>query len=157
MALKGPRHEIVTDISKTCSDVAERGLILVNNAAGSGVAEGDSAGSCKLSASSSGTKIHGMLLNDIVSVDETRFHRNFHKDEHVTGERCRVGRYGWWITNKYVGSPTDGAVAYLSSSGYLTPTLDPNGGLIATPKVGEFRGIPDANNYVKVEVALPKV
>lgn len=155
MALKADRSIIETDITQTCPSVAERGVTLVYSTGGSGVALGASAGASDLVANPSGYKVAGLLLNDVVSVDETRYHRNFHKDETKTGERCTLLRKGRVTTNKVTGTPTAGATAYLTTNGVLTPTLSATGGLAATPKVGVFAGAKDESDYVTVDINLP--
>jgi hypothetical protein len=157
MALKGDRYEFETDISRTCESATERGVVLCGLTAGSGAALGATAGKADLMADPSGKVPAGMLMNDVVSVDETRYHRNFQKDEHKVGERCRLLRKGWVVTNKISGTPTDGATAYLTTNGQVTPTLSATGGLVATPKVGQFRGIKDEDGYAKVDINLPVV
>jgi hypothetical protein len=47
---------------------------------------GDGRGKADLYTDPSG-KVAGLLLNDVVDVDETRYHRNFQKDEMKKGER----------------------------------------------------------------------
>jgi hypothetical protein len=155
MALKADRYEFETDITKTCESVAERGVVLVNLTAGSGVAIGESAGKADLVANPSGYTVAGVLLNDVVSTDQTKFHINYHKDETKAGARCRLLKKGWVITNKVTGTPTNGATAYLTTSGVVTPTVSSTGGLAATPKVGQFDSIKDENSYVKLTVNLP--
>lgn len=155
MALKADRVIIETDITMTCPSAAERGVVLCHSTSGSGIAIGDSAGAANLLASPSGSKPAGLLLNDVVSLDETRYHRNRHKDEMLTGERVTLLRKGRVTTNKVTGTPTVGATAYLTANGVLTPTKSTTGGLVATPAVGEFKSILDADGYVAVEINLP--
>ena len=151
MALKGERTVIEQDISYSCSNVATRGVVLVLLTSGSGISLGDSAGIATLSTTSSGKVPLGILMNDVVSIDETLYHRNFHKDQTKTGERCTLLRKGNVTTDAYTGSPTVGAPAYLTSNGTLTPT---NAGAAATPLVGKFESVPDADSYVKVSINL---
>lgn len=155
MALKGDRLVIETDISLTCGSVAERGTVVTHNASGSGIALGTSAGSTQLSSNPSGTKVAGILINDVISLDETLYHRNFHKDVKLTGERVTLLRKGRITTNKLVGTPAVGDTAYLDSSGCLIPTFHAAGGLVARPKVGQFVSIKDENGYAAVDVMLP--
>lgn len=155
MALKGDRVVLETDITMTCASVASRGVVLVIKTAGSGVSLGDTAGVADLVAAPSGYKVAGLLMNDVVNVDQTRYHRNFHKDETQVTERCTLLRKGKVTTDKYTGSPTAGATAYLTANGVLTPTKSTTGGLVATPPVGEFKGLPDEAGYVTVEINLP--
>jgi len=159
MALREDREIYQDTIKYTCDVVAERGSTLVVSTAGSGVALGESAGVATLASNPSGYKVAGMLLGDVVSVDETRYHRNFHKDEQKTGERVRLLRHGVVTTDKlHAGySPTDGSTAYLTSSGTLRSSADASGGIVATPKVGEFKGLKDESGFICVEVNLPIV
>lgn len=154
MAIKQDYQVDVGDISWTCSDVAERGVVLVFDTAGSGIGIGDFAGDLTLAASASGKKVAGVLMQDIISIDETTRHRNFHKVEAKTGERIWLMKQGFVVTNKVTGSPTIGDTAYLTANGVVTPTLDVNGGLVATPKVGQFEGLKDADGYVKLRLNL---
>lgn len=154
MALKGDRDVLQTDISFTLSDVAERGVVLCYSTAGSGQALGNKAGVATLASNPSGLKPLGMLLQDFVSVDQTKYHRNYHKVEQVLGDNAEIMRKGWVVTNKLSGTPGKGDTAYLTTSGQVTPT---NGGAVATPKVGEFMGGKDEDGYVKVYIDLPIV
>ena len=156
MALRGDRLIIETDITNTLSDVAAPGVVLCYSVAGSGLAIGDTCGASQLAASPSGLKVHGILLNNFVSIDQTRYHKNFQKDEMVVGDKATVLRKGWVITNKVTGTPTGkGDKAYLTTNGQVTPTVSSTGGVVATPLVGEFQGLVDENGYVKLEVNLP--
>lgn len=157
MALKGERVILETDITLTCESAASRGVVLVHKTSGSGVALGESAGEADLLAAPSGYKVAGLLLNDVVSVDETRYHRNFHKDETKAGERCTLLRKGRVTTDKITGTPAVGDTAYLTANGVLTPTMSTTGGLAATPKVGQFVSIKDASGFVSVDLNLPVV
>lgn len=155
MALKGDRSILDDNITLTCESVAERGVTLVHKTAGSGVAIGATAGEADLVANPSGYKVAGMLYHDVVNIDETRYHRNFHKDETKVGERCRLITKGKLTTDKVTGTPTPGATAYLTTNGVLTPTLSTTGGLVATPKVGVFEGAKDENGFATVSLNLP--
>lgn len=157
MALKGPRDVVQTDIMRTCDVAAVAGQVLVNTTSGSGVSQGDSRGVSTVSASSSGKVVTGIVMHKVRVLDETTQHRNFHNGEMLTNEPCTQMVKGWLVTNIIVGTPAVGGTAYLSSSGYLTPTVDANGGLVATPKVGRFESIKDADGYVKVSVEVPSV
>lgn len=156
MALKGDRHIVQTEISFSLSDVAERGVVVMYNVAGSGAAQGDNAGSVTLNAGvPSGQIPAGLLLNDFVNIDQTIQHRNFHKDQQVIGERATLLRKGWVVSNKITGTPTLGSAAYVTASGLVTPTVHGGGGVKATPRCGEFMSIKDADGYAKVAIDLP--
>lgn len=159
MALKGARVELETDITTTCETATNRGFILVYSTSGSGVTRGDSRNEASLVANPSGYKVAGMVLNDVVTLDQTQYHINFHKDVTITGEPARIGRKGRWTTNALVAgqTPSPGDTAYLGADGKVTATLSSTGGLVATPKVGRFESLKDADGYVTVDVALPVV
>lgn len=155
MALRGNRHVEATDISCILNDVAAPGVTLCWSTAGSGVALGDDAGYTTLASDPSGLKVHGVLLQNFVNIDQTTRHRNFHKDEQVIGEKANVLRRGWVVTDKVTGTPTKGDKAYLTTNGVVTPTISTTGGLVATPLVGEFGGLKDENGFIKLHVNLP--
>lgn len=157
MALKPDRFILATDITKTCESVTERGVVLVHkpNFGGSGVALGDRAGKADLVTNPSGYKVAGLLLNDVIDIDVTRYRLCAHKDEKLVGERCTLLRKGRVVTNKVTGTPSEGATAYLTANGVLTPTLSATGGLVATPKVGAFAGAKDEDGYAAVDIDLP--
>lgn len=159
MALKGQRVLLETDITMTCASVTNRGPILMMLTSGSGVVLGDSAGSAQLANSPSGLTVAGLLLNDVVNIDQTRYHRNFQKDETLINERCNILRKGRVTTDQVVPgvSPTVGQTAYVAASGLLTNVFDAGGGIVATPKIGQFRGTKDEVGFVTVDVALPVV
>lgn len=155
MALLGDRHILETDISYTLSDVAERGLIVMMDAAGSGVAIGDSAGTVQLATNPSGLIPAGLLLNDFVDIDQTIQHVNFDKDQMVIGNRATILRKGWVVSDQITGTPTLGATAYVTANGQMTPTKSATGGTAATPPVGQFLSLLDENGFAKVEIKLP--
>ena len=158
MALKADRYILETDtVGWVCDTATERGVVLTKQTSGSGVSIGDSRGTATLASNQSGYKVIGVLMDDVVSIDETRYHRNFHKDEQKVGEPVCILRKGTISTNKILGTPDVGDTAYLTSSGNLTPTLSATGGLTATPKVGMFMSKKDADGYARVDVNLPVV
>lgn len=157
MALKPDYELIESSINWSCEAVAERGTVLVLHTSGSGVAIGATSGKGTLASSASGTKVLGYLMHDVVSLDETRYHRNFHKNERLTGEKVEIGRKGWVVTNKVTGTPAVGDTAYLTSNGVVTPTVSSTGGTSATPKVGWFASTLDADGYARVEFNLPVI
>lgn len=156
MALKPDRVVIETDITKTCPTATPRGVCLVLSAAGSGVNIGDNAGTADL-LTPSGKVPAGILMNDVVSTDLTRYHLNFHKDEVPVNSRVTLLRKGRVTTDALNGSPNPGDTAYLTTNGQLTPTVSATGGTAATPKVGQFAGKKDENGFVAVDINLPVV
>lgn len=153
MALRGDRSIEVDDCySYTMADVAEKGCVVVVGTAGSGAVLGDSHGVVNLKVDPSGFKVAGILLSDYVSLDETRYHINWHKEQHATGDPAQLLKKGWVYTNKVSGTPTDGDVAYIGASGVVTTT---NSGAVATPPVGVFKGKKDEDGYIKLEINIP--
>jgi hypothetical protein len=152
MALKGNRQIKSHRTDIYVDEVAERGGFLVQSTTyGSGAALDQASNVGTYKANSSGTHVLGVLLDDVVDVDQTRYKLNQHKSEIQKGMKATVADVGWVLTNYYVGSPTPGP-AYLTSSGKVTPT---NGGAAATPIVGRFESSPDEDSYVKVSFNLP--
>ena len=155
MSLRPDRLVIEEDgHSFTLSDVASKGVGLCYKTAGSGAVIGDSHGVVQLAADPSGLKFAGILMNDFVSIDETRNHINWHKEEQNIGDVCRVLRKGWVWTDKLKSgdAPTNGDTAYLTANGEFTKT---SLGAVATPSAGEFGGKKDEDGFVKVNVNLP--
>lgn len=157
MALKPDREIYQETIKYTCETTGEEGYVCVVTSGGSGVALGDRAGQASIVSNPSGYKVAGVLMHDVVDKDETLYHLNFHNGERKKGSHACLLRKGVITTDALVSatSPTDGATAYLGADGKFTPTLSATGGLVATPKMGEFKGSKDENGFVCVEVNLP--
>ncbi len=152
MALRPDRFEDATDISFFMNVTADRGLIVVHDSTGSGAAMDDSAAyvAVPTGQAPSTTKPAGLLLNDVVNVDQTRQHLNWHKDETQLGGKVTLLRRGWVVTDKINGTPVgNGAPAYYTSAGLLTET-DPGSG----PKVGRFLSKKDVDGFAKVEINI---
>lgn len=149
MALKGDRYELDTDISFFMNEVAERGTIASVSTTGSGAAMDNSSALVTLQANPSGKYPIGILLNDMVNLDLTRQHINWHKDEVQKGGKVTILRKGWVVTNKVSGTPTGGADAYLAASGLVSTTQ-----LNTAPKIGQFLSGLDADGYAKVSINL---
>ena len=160
MALKGDRYELDTDISFFMNEVAERGGIATLSTAGSGAALDQSAALVTYVAAQSGAVPVGILLNDMVNIDQTRQHINFHKNEMQKGGKVTLLKKGWVVTN-YI-DPGDtiaaGNVAFVGPSGYITNSQtvgqagsDASAGAV----IGQFESITDEDGYAKVSVNLP--
>ena len=156
MALKGDRYEGVTDISFFMNATATRGGIVCLSAGGSGAALDQGAALLTYHATASGQMPMGVLLNDVVNIDQTRQHINFHKNEVQKGGKVTVLKQGWVVTsNIYPGvSPAAGDIAYVSHSGNLTNTAAA-ATVNAGQAVGRFLSSKDEDGYCKVEVNLP--
>jgi len=158
MALKGDRYELQTDVSFFMNEVAERGgcVTLASTSTPSGVAMDSSANVGSYVTIPSGKVPLGILLNDMVNIDLTRQHINWHKDELQKGGKVTVLRKGYVITNLVgSGTPTAGAYAYVADSGYISTStraliLD-----LGAQPIGRFMTAKDADGYAKVEINLP--
>lgn len=159
MALKGDRYELQTDVSFFMNEVAERGgvVTLASTSTPSGAAMDSAANVVTYVANPSGKVAIGILLNDMVNLDLTRQHINWHKDEIQKGGKVTVLRKGYVLTNKIStsGTPAAGDKAYVADSGLISTsaraiTLD--AGAVA---IGRFLTAKDADGYAKVEINLP--
>lgn len=151
MALKPDRkYTTGTDISFFMNTVAERGGIVVHSTSGSGASMDDAnAVVVAPTAGVSGTKPAGLLLNDVVNLDLTRQHINWHQDEVQLGGKVTLLRQGQAETNLVSGSPAAGDDIYYDDRGYLTPTAVAN-----STKVGRFLSAVDSDGYSKVEINI---
>ena len=160
MALKGDRNVLETDISFFLNETAEKGQVLFHNTAGSGAAMDNSSALAKLTAEASGGIPLGVVLNDVVDIDQTRQHINWHKDEVQKGGKVTLLKKGWVVTDKiYPGhSPKAGDIAFVGHSGLIGVSLtiadqsDLSGESFI---VGRFMSKKDEDGYAKVEVNLP--
>ena len=150
MALKPDRIEAYTDISFFMNEVAERGGVVVHLSSGSGVSMDDASAVVEYAASPSGTVPAGVLLNDVVNLDLTRQHINWHKDEVQIGSKVTVLRQGQVTTDMVVSedSPAAGNNAYYGVNG-LFSTSSTN-----SVKVGRFLSSKDSDGYVKVDINI---
>jgi hypothetical protein len=151
MALKPDRVELLTDISFFMNDVAVRGGVVSANtsASGVGVSMDDANAVVEYAASASGALPVGILLNDVVDLDLTRQHINWHKDEVQKGGKVTVLRQGQVTTNMVGGTPSAGADAFVSDSGVIS-SVQATGAV----KIGQFLSATDSDGYAKVSVNL---
>ena len=162
MALKGDRYEGVTDISFFMDSTATRGGVVCVSTGGSGVALDQSAALVVYSDNPSSNVPLGLLLNDMVDIDQTRQHINFHKNEVQKGGKVTLLKQGWVVTsNIHSGTSSTcaaGDLAFLTSSGNLSNDADmaaATRGDAACPAVGRFLSSVDEDGYAKVEIQLP--
>ncbi|MFQ3578580.1 MAG: hypothetical protein SNJ71_00385 [Bacteroidales bacterium] len=147
---------IYDDITHFCDRVAERGVIVVYDGSGrsgsfGGLDNTDAKVTVPGTGSVAGLVPAGMLLVDVVDIDESRFHINFHKDEVRVNSKVLLMKKGWVWTNKVKSGdvPFAGAPAYLAPLGELTTS-----NTSSPPRVGTFRGRRGANGYVMVEIDI---
>jgi hypothetical protein len=148
MALKPDRIELLTDVSFFMNTTAERGGVVSVVTGGSGVSMDDAGAVVAYAAVASGAKPVGVLLNDVVNIDLTRQHINWHKDEVQLGGKVTLLRQGQVTTNKVTGSPAAGVDAYVGASG-LIGTSSSN-----AVKIGQFLSTTDTDGYAKVSVNI---
>jgi hypothetical protein len=157
MALKADRHELDVDISFFMNETAEKGCVVCISTAGSGAAM-DQAGALviKKVAHASDSIPVGVLLNDVVSLDLTRQHINWHQDEVQKGGKVSILKKGYVVTDQIVGTPAAGELAFLddaSATGKFATTAEVTDGVENV--VGRFMSTKDEDGYAKVEVNLP--
>lgn len=154
MALKRDRFIGFDDPINVTDAAAEAGRIAVLKAS-SGRAVGAGYGDAqKLVAQvsgtpASGTRVVGVFLDDVVSLDQTRQHRNFQKTQQVVGEPVALLTDGWVVTNAIVGTPAAGDTAYLGADSKFA-----NSQTNSIPAVGYFETAADADGYAKVVVKI---
>jgi len=168
MALKGDRHEFETTIDFFCNDIAaERGGVATLSTAGSGAALDQSAALVTYNPTQSGQVPIGVLLNDMVNIDQTRQHINFHKNEVQRGGKVTLLRKGWITTNMIDpgdtgdNAPGVGSRAYVGPSGYISTkqSVPANGYEAGSQRgmaIGEFGSLKDEDGYAKIYVNLPQ-
>jgi hypothetical protein len=155
MALKPDRYHVESEIGYFCNDVTNRGVLLVFGSSGSGAALDQTAAIAALPGTGVSTlKPLGVLMNDMVNVDLTKFHMNFYKDVMPVGGKCTLWKKGWVVTDQVVSgvTPVAGDPAYLGPLGQFTNT-QPGGN--AGAQVGRFLSAKDEKGFAKVEVNLP--
>lgn len=162
MALKGDRQEITHDISFFCNDTtAERGGIMSLSTAGSGAALDQGAAVVTYATNPSGKVPVGMLMGDVVNVNQAKYHVNFMKNEINTGGKVPLMTEGWAVTNMIpLGTnPIAGSGAVMGTSGLLMMA----GSTFAAPpqhipgldRVGRWMSGRDEDGYAKVYIKLP--
>jgi hypothetical protein len=150
MALKGDRHELDTEVTYFMNETASKGVVVSVSTQGSGSAMDSSAALATVAANASGAAPLGVLLNDVVDIDQTRQHLNWHKDEVQKGGKVTILTKGFIVTDKISGNPTAGGTAYLANSGLISTTQ-----ATGASAVGRFLSTKDADGYAKVSVNLP--
>lgn len=150
MALKPDRIEAYTDVSFFMNETGERGGIVVHSTAGSGSAMDDSNAVVEYATNQSGTNPAGLLLCDVVDLDLTRQHINWHKDEVQKGSKVTILRQGFVVTDMIVSgvSPSAGDPAYYGANGLLT-TVSTN-----STQVGRWLSEKDSDGYAKVDINI---
>ena len=159
MALKSDRYEFQTDVSFFMNEVAERGgvVTLAATSTPSGSAMDSSVNVVTYVANPSGKVPIGILLNDMVNLDLTRQHINWHKDEIQKGGKVTILRKGYVVTNRIsgTGTPVAGDAAYVADSGLISTSTRGVALDAGAVKIGRFLTAKDSDGYAKVEINLP--
>jgi hypothetical protein len=156
MALKADRIHVDSQIDFFMNEVAERGGIVSVSTTGSGAAMDQAAQLCTYKAAASGVLPLGVLMCDMVNNDLTRMHENWHKEEVQIGGKVTIWNKCTVVTNRIVGTPTAGQVAYTGPSGLISGgvySTDSTGG--AGTAIGRFLSTKDEDGYAKVSINLP--
>lgn len=152
MALKQYRNPVEDCVEYFWgATAATRGGVASLVTAGSGEALDNSSAVVGYATSPSGQVPLGVLMNDVVSIDQTRQHLNQHKDEVQVNSKVTLMKQGTVVTNMIAGTPAAGDRAYLTGTGIITNTQPIN----EAPIVGRFLSVKDQNGYAKVHILLP--
>ena len=165
MALKADRTELDVDISFFYNEgTATRGGIVIIDTVGSGAAMDQARAKVKYAVPNGASKPVGVLLNDVVNLDLTRQHINWHKDEVQKGGKVTLLKKGTIVTNMVdIAAPnhgsavTAGQVAYASSgtAGYFTNQYTHAHAKPNQLAVGRFLSTKDDDGYYKIDINLP--
>tara|TARA_B100000029_G_scaffold507559_2_gene592445 strand:+ start:5273 stop:5779 length:507 start_codon:yes stop_codon:yes gene_type:complete len=155
MALKADRHELDVDISFFMNETGEKGQIVVASTGGSGAAMDQGQALVTIAAADATNIPVGVLLNDVVDLDLTRQHINFHKDEVQKGGKVSLLKKGYIVTDQIAGTPTIGALAFLDDADTGKFATEDEVADTKYSQVGRFMSIKDEDGYCKVEVNLP--
>ena len=150
MALKGDRkYNIGVDIHYFMNETAERGVVVTHSTSASGAFMDDANAVVKVPTGTGDGVAAGLLLNDMVNLDLTRQHVNWHQDEVQLGGKVAVLHAGEVTTNKLKSgdTPAAGDSAYFDANGELTTSA-------GSAKVGRFLGSKDEDGYVKVHINI---
>lgn len=157
MALKTDRIHIDSQIDFFMNEVAERGGIVSVSTAGSGSAMDQAEQLATYAANPSGVSTLGVLMGDMVNLDLTRQHENWHKEEVQQGGKVTIWNKCTVVTDRILpgSTPTAGQKAYVAHSGYISNTQAASDDSDTNPVVGKFLSTKDQNGYCKVSINLP--
>ena len=162
MALKGDRYELETTVDFFMNTTATRGGVVCLQTAGSGAALDQSAALVRYAPDQSGQAPIGILLNDVVDIDQTRQHINYHKNEVQKGGKVTLLKKGYIVTNMI--EPGDviavGQTAFVGASGFISNTQSATASQHEQSNgapIGQFDSIPDEDGFAKISVNIPQV
>lgn len=157
MALKPDRETKQWELGYYLNAAASAGFIVCGSTAASGADLDSDTNAVTVSAACSGAKPVGVLMEDFVNIDATRYHINQHKPENLVGSKASILCKGWVVTNAVYPSAAATAFskAVLANSGYV---MDAPTGYNVThvnyPIVGKFLSNKDTDGYVRLLVDL---
>ena len=158
MALKADRNELDVDISYFYNaGTAERGGIVSIASAGSGAAMDQAGAKVEYKQGAASVIPVGVLLNDVVNLDLTRQHINWHKDEVQKGGKVAILKKGYVVTNMVEGTPNTAGEPACIDDGGATGKFEPCDGSSTDVRVGRFMSLADEDGYYKVEINLPNL
>lgn len=154
MAIKQDCRILLDNIQYKCDATGVKGLILAYSGSGSNSIHQDGAGylvTVPGTGSQSGVLPAGLLLEDVVSQDETRFPLNRYKLETRVGGKVRLLKKGYVWTDKIKSgdTPSQGAAAYLAPNGEVTTTS-----ATGVAQVGTFGGRKDSDGFALLNVDI---
>lgn len=161
MGLKADRRFVDGDISFFMNSVAERGgIVSFTGTASSGAAMDQAESTVDYVAEPSGVEPVGVLMTDVVNLDLTRQHANWHQEEVQVGGKVNVWTKCTVVTDRvYPGhTPAPGDRAYVGHSGYIasadvaTDDTDLTG---VERVVGRWETGKNEDGFAKVSVNLP--
>jgi hypothetical protein len=152
MGLKPFRSRDV-DYTLDCfmDEVAERGGMASYSTVGSGEAMDSALQLATYAANGSGKVPAGLLIQDMVNLDLTLYHLNWHQSQVQKGGKVSLVRKGEFQTNSIEGSWTAPGPLYMGHSGLFTTVYTNDA---ATPKVGKATSKLDEDGYGRVFINL---
>ena len=157
MSIKPDFDTIQWELRYFMDQTASQGFVVCLKTAGSGVAQDSSLNEVEISAAPSGKSPVGVLFDDVVDLDTTRYHVNQHKREVQKGGKVSIVRKGWLVTDAVYPSAaaTAGSYAVLANSGYV---MNAPAGWNVThanfPSVGKFKTNKDLDGFVTLQIDL---
>jgi hypothetical protein len=158
MALKPDRTHIDSQIDYFMNEVAERGGIVCVSTAASGAGMDNSSALCTYAAQPSGCKALGVLMSEMVNLDLTRQHMNFHKEEVQQGGKVTIWSKGTVVTDRiYPGqTPAGGDNAWVGHSGFISNSdVATDDADTVSRIVGRFLTAKDEDGFAKVSINVP--
>ena len=157
MALRPDRIHIDSQIDFFMNEVAERGGPVCVSTVGSGAAMDQGEQLCTYAASPSGVAVLGVLMSEMVNLDLTRQHENWHKEEVQLGGKVTIWSKCTVVTNRiYPGvTPTAGQPAYVAHSGYFANSKVVGDASDSNSLIGRFLSTKDEDGYCKISVNVP--